>query len=81
MDHYAHELGSFEELQRAYRRFKATGTAIHHIVDHGVTLSIYFNDPDGNLMEVYHDVPRAEYRDPATPFCPPFPLEERLAAS
>ena len=47
----------------------------------GFFRSTAINDPDGNLMEVYQDVPRAEYRDPATPFCPPFPLEERLAAS
>jgi catechol 2,3-dioxygenase len=79
MDHFALELGSFEELQRAYRRFRDTATPIHHTVDHGVTLSLYFNDPDGNLMEVYHDVPRADYADPASPFIRPAPLEERLA--
>jgi catechol 2,3-dioxygenase len=78
MDHFALELGSFAELQAVYRRFIDTGTPIHHVVDHGVTLSLYFNDPDGNLLEVYHDVPRAEYADPAVPFSGVAPLEDRL---
>ena len=81
MDHFSFELGSFEQLRRAYARFKETGTPFHHAVDHGVTLSLYFNDPDGNLMEVYHDVPRAEYLDPLVPFTGPGELEDRLAAT
>ena len=32
-----------------------------------MTASVYFDDPDGNLMEVYHDVPRAEIPVPEDP--------------
>ena len=54
---------------------------IHHAVDHGVTNSVYFVDPDDNLMEVYHDVPRAEYADPLFPFKTDMPeLAHRLVS-
>ena len=36
-------------------------------MDHGVTNSVYLIDPDGNLIEIYHDVPRAEYADLGQP--------------
>ena len=65
MEHVSFELGSFAELQEAYRRFKEHGVVIHHTVYHGVAKSIYFLDPDGNLLEVYCNVPPEEYRKSA----------------
>lgn len=62
MEHVAYELGSFEELQEAYRVFKEHGVGIRYAVFHGVTKSIYFYDPDGNMLEVYVNVPPDEYR-------------------
>ena len=62
MEHVAYELSSFAELQEAYRIFKENGVRIHHTVFHGVTKSIYFFDPDGNMLEVYCNVPREEFR-------------------
>lgn len=62
MEHVAYELGSFAELQEAYRIFKENGVRIHHTVFHGVTKSIYFFDPDGNMLEVYCNVPPEVYR-------------------
>lgn len=67
-EHVSFELGSFEQLRTAYRHFVESGITIDHTVDHGVTKSVYFVDPDGNVLEVYHDVPRAEYREPGNPF-------------
>ena len=46
------ELGSFAELQDAYRLFKETGVRIDHTVYHGITKSVYFFDPDGNRLEL-----------------------------
>ncbi len=34
-------------------------------MDHGVTKSIYFRDPDGNQLEVYCDNPREYARQKA----------------
>lgn len=62
MEHVAYELGSFEELQEAYKVFKENDVRIRHTVFHGITKSIYFFDPDGNMLEVYCNVPPQEYR-------------------
>jgi catechol 2,3-dioxygenase len=31
------------------------------IGDHGISLGIYFNDPDGNGIEVYYESPRDQW--------------------
>jgi catechol-2,3-dioxygenase len=62
MQHLSFELGNFAELQEAYRLFKEKGVNIHYTTYHGVAKSIYFYDPDGNLFEVYCNVPPEEYR-------------------
>src|SRR5262245_26819805 len=56
LHHMAWQLGSFEELQAAYRELKAIGIAIESTVEHNVTRSIYFPDPDGNRVELYCDM-------------------------
>jgi len=62
MEHVAYELGSFADLQEAHRIFKENNVKIRHVVFHGVTKSIYFYDPDGNMLEVYCNVPPGEYQ-------------------
>lgn len=61
MEHVAYELESFAALQEAWRIFKDNDVTIHHTVWHGVAKSIYFLDPDGNMLEVYCNVPVSEY--------------------
>jgi catechol-2,3-dioxygenase len=56
MHHMAWQLGSYEELQAAYRELKAAGFAIESTVEHNVTRSVYFPDPDGNRVELYCDM-------------------------
>lgn len=80
MEHFSLELGSFAQLQEAYAELHEGGVHIHHTIDHGVTNSVYVHDPDNNLLEIYYDVPRAEYRNPENPFGNFGSLEERLAA-
>jgi catechol 2,3-dioxygenase len=54
----AQELGGF--LQRVLaERLPLTGTA-----DHFVSQALYFDDPEGNGIEVYADRPRSEWRYP-----------------
>jgi catechol 2,3-dioxygenase len=77
LEHFSLEVGSFAQLQEGYRHLESLGL-IHHTMDHGVTNSVYFNDPDGNLMEIYHDVPRAEYKTPESPFAAFGPIDDRL---
>ena len=62
MQHVSFELGSFAELQEAWQRFKEKGVEITYTTFHGVSKSVYFKDPDGNMLEVYVNVPEEEYR-------------------
>ena len=65
MEHFAFELDSdtFEALQAVYRRLKEIGAEIHHTVDHRVTESIYFLDPDRNMIEIYRNAPKERFQD------------------
>ena len=47
------------ELGRAVRRLLDHGVAVDHGTDHGGTVSVYLDDPDGNGVELYYDRPRA----------------------
>ncbi len=52
----AWQLGSFEELRAAHRELKAMGVPVEATIEHNVTRSIYFPDPDGNRVELYCDM-------------------------
>ena len=55
-NHIAWQLGSMDELRAAYRELKAMGIAVESTVEHNVTTSVYFPDPDGNRVELYCDM-------------------------
>lgn len=59
--HVAFRLQDREALRAAYREIKEKQVPIACTVNHGITESIYFYDPDGNQIEVYYDVPKEEY--------------------
>jgi catechol 2,3-dioxygenase len=56
LHHVALQVGSFAELQECYRTLKAHNVTITATIDHSITKSIYFLDPDGNGFELYCDV-------------------------
>ncbi len=56
LHHLAWQVGSFEELQAAHRELIAMGIAVEATVEHNVTRSVYFPDPDGNRVELYCDM-------------------------
>jgi len=66
--HVAFRLKNDAELVAAYRELKQNGVHIHFTVDHGVTKSVYFFDPDGNELEVYSDNSPAESAKHANPY-------------
>lgn len=43
------------------QRLKDNGVEIENYGDHGVSLGIYFRDPDGNEIETYYEVPREDW--------------------
>ena len=64
LHHVAFKIGTtLDDLREARTRLEAAGLALAP-VDHEVTKSLYFNDPDGNGIEVYVDVSDAWRRDP-----------------
>ena len=56
LHHMAWQLGSFAELQAAHRELLALGIPIEATIEHNVTRSVYFFDPDGNRVELYCDI-------------------------
>jgi catechol 2,3-dioxygenase len=61
LNHLAFMMESLDDLQDAYHRLKEKGVKIDRIVDHGLSLGIYFRDPDGNGLEVSYELPREQW--------------------
>ncbi len=56
LHHMAWRLDNFDELREAYQELRAMGIPIESTVEHNVTRSVYFPDPDGNRVELYCDM-------------------------
>jgi catechol-2,3-dioxygenase len=64
--HVAFKVGeSIEDLRNAKADLEAIGVPVA-AADHTVTQSIYFDDPDGNTIEVYVDTSDVWRTDPQT---------------
>lgn len=61
LNHMAWMVDSLDALGEAYQRLKDNDVRIDAIVDHGISLGIYFRDPDGNGLEVSYEQPRSEW--------------------
>jgi catechol-2,3-dioxygenase len=55
MHHMAFEYGDVSQLLETYDRLKGLGITPHGCLDHGLTTSMYFLDPDGNSVELQAD--------------------------
>lgn len=55
LEHIAFGFKSLDELALAYRQRKRIGITPVWCVNHGVTTSIYYADPDGNHLETQFD--------------------------
>jgi catechol 2,3-dioxygenase len=55
MHHFAFEYGSYDALLGACEGLIAEGIRPHTVLDHGMTMSFYFVDPDGNSVELQAD--------------------------
>ena len=54
--HTAFEYAGFDALNATYLRLEAAGIVPDFCLDHGMTLSYYYRDPDGNHVELQVDV-------------------------
>jgi len=50
-----------QALAVAAKRVLEAGIQLQGYADHGVSLAIYFDDPDGNGIEIYWDKPQNEW--------------------
>jgi catechol-2,3-dioxygenase len=57
--HVAFKVASYPALRDAYAHLQQHGVEILRAVDHVCQRSVYFNDPDGNGLEIYYEMPNA----------------------
>ena len=55
MHHSAFEYASFADLMASYHRMKGEGIVPAFCLDHGLTISLYYKDPEGNFVELQSD--------------------------
>jgi catechol-2,3-dioxygenase len=55
LQHVAFEYGTIDELLSSYARIKGLGIEPVLTIDHGPTTSFYYEDPDGNSVELFVD--------------------------
>jgi catechol 2,3-dioxygenase len=55
LHHTAYEYSSMNDLLDTYVRLKKRGVVPHACLDHGMTMSFYYVDPDGNSVELQCD--------------------------
>jgi len=55
VEHFAFTYGSVDDFFANYERLTARGAEPYWTINHGVTLSAYYRDPDGNQVETQVD--------------------------
>ena len=60
LNHMAWRMDNLEDLKEFYVRTKEKGVEVTPR-DHGISMGIYFTDPDGNGIEVYYELPREQW--------------------
>jgi catechol 2,3-dioxygenase len=64
MYHFGLKIGdSDDDLRDALRQLQASGANVVGASDHTVTHSLYIEDPDGNEIELYVDVPGVDWKN------------------
>jgi catechol 2,3-dioxygenase len=53
-------MATLDDLGAMYHGLKRREIPIR-VVDHTVSIGVYFSDPDGNGLEVYYELPRSEW--------------------
>ena len=55
MHHCAFEYDSFADLMSSFDRLRKAGVEPAFCLDHGLTISLYYKDPEGNFVELQSD--------------------------
>lgn len=59
--HFAWQMETFKGLKQIYSKIKNNNIPIVGIGDHGISIGVYFNDPEKNEIEIYYELPRSEW--------------------
>ena len=59
LGHIAFRVDSEAALKDAHATLQKHGVEVTRSIDHVSQKSIYFNDPDGNALEIYYELPDA----------------------
>ena len=68
--HVAFKVSSLAELRSVHARVVKRNIPIKFTADHGVSFAFYFDDPDGNMVEVYWPTRDGSGAHPAEPLQP-----------
>lgn len=60
LGHMAWKVESLDDLKETYHLLKENDIKIAPS-DHGISMGLYFHDPDGNGVEVYYELPRDQW--------------------
>ena len=63
VEHFAFTYATLDDLLGQYERMKAKGISPYWMINHGMTLSAYYRDPDGNQVETQVDTLTLEEAD------------------
>ena len=55
LHHSAFEYASFDDLMSSFERLKGAGILPAFALDHAITISLYYRDPEGNYVELQSD--------------------------
>ena len=55
LEHFAYTFESLGDLMQTYKRLKSEGISPAWTINHGPTTSLYYDDPDGNRVELQID--------------------------
>jgi len=58
LNHLGWQMESLDDLKELYLRLKEKNVNVYQVSDHGISIGIYFNDPDGNGIEISYELPR-----------------------
>ena len=56
LHHHAFEYANFDDLNATFVRLREVGIVPQACLDHGMTFSYYYADPDRNFVELQHDI-------------------------
>ncbi len=79
--HIAFLVETLDGVRQWYQWLKAKGVNVTRSSDHGVTRSVYFEDPDGNPFEIYCDNADFNWRKDGLTIRDPLDLDEPVATS